>query len=570
MLTSSESTPLLGKPTPADVVAEGPSPNRALTPSQQEEQPGASTVRNFDGDPELMRQLKYILPPLAIGIFLAAADQTMTVASTGKIATDFDALNQAAWISTGSVSAASSRQKIFRSPTVHSYFLTLTSFQPLYGKFSDVFGRKTALLFAYTIFGIGCLLCGLSQNMGQLIAARAFSGIGGSGLTTVVTILFSDIVPLRERGTWQGYINLIFACGAAAGAPLGGLLADSIGWKWSFILQAPLCLIAFLAVALVLSSPKVNNNDWRAKLARLDFLGALLLILAVFSLLLGLDRGSNDSWLSPLALTALCLSLPLFAFFLLCEAKHATEPFAPLRILSSPPLLASFACNFFQFASYLGILFYLPMYYQAVGGLSAAHAGALLIPGVLGGVMGSLTGGKIMEWTGKYYWLTVSSFALYTLTFIPLVLFSGLVSHSTLGLSLGLAACGFTCGLTITSTLIALIATASTADHAVVTACSYLFRSLGSAVGVALAGSVFQQTLKYQLYKSLGSGNKAAEIVWKARESLDFIKTLEPEVRDLVRAGYAVAARNTFALQMVIASGALVSGFFIREANLSR
>lgn len=112
------------------------------------------------------------------------------------------------------------------------YFLTLTTFQPLYGKLSDIFGRKPTLLFAYAVFGLGCLLCGVSRTMGELIAARGFAGIGGGGMTTVTSILLSDIIPLRERGTWQGYLNIIFATGAALGAPLGGVFADDIGWRW--------------------------------------------------------------------------------------------------------------------------------------------------------------------------------------------------------------------------------------------------------------------------------------------------------------------------------------------------
>lgn len=129
------------------------------------------------------------------------------------------------------------------------YFLTLTSFQPLYGKVSDIFGRKPALLFAYAVFGLGCAFCGLARNLEELVAARAFAGectlqerllgrvlmkegIGGGGMTTVVSILMSDIVPLRQRGSWQGYMNIVYAIGASAGAPLGGLFADSIGWRW--------------------------------------------------------------------------------------------------------------------------------------------------------------------------------------------------------------------------------------------------------------------------------------------------------------------------------------------------
>jgi len=115
---------------------------------------------------------------------------------------------------------------------VTSYFLTLTSFQPLYGKLSDIFSRKSCLLVAYIIFGFGCLFCGLAQDINQLIAARALAGVGGGGMTVVVSVLLSDAIPLKDRGTWQGYINIIYAGGAGIGAPMGGFLADGIGWRW--------------------------------------------------------------------------------------------------------------------------------------------------------------------------------------------------------------------------------------------------------------------------------------------------------------------------------------------------
>lgn len=115
---------------------------------------------------------------------------------------------------------------------VRRYFLTLTSCQPLYGKLSDIFGRKECLLFSYVVFGLGCLGCGLAQDITQLIISRAVAGIGGGGMNAVVSILLTDIVPLRERGVWQGYMNIIFGAGTATGAPLGGLLADSLGWRW--------------------------------------------------------------------------------------------------------------------------------------------------------------------------------------------------------------------------------------------------------------------------------------------------------------------------------------------------
>lgn len=110
--------------------------------------------------------------------------------------------------------------------------MAITSFQPLFGKFCDIFGRKESLLSAYILFGLGCLACGLSQTLVQLCLSRALAGIGGGGMTAVVSIILSDIVPLRERGVWQGYLNIIYSLGTTTGAPLGGLLADTIGWRW--------------------------------------------------------------------------------------------------------------------------------------------------------------------------------------------------------------------------------------------------------------------------------------------------------------------------------------------------
>jgi hypothetical protein len=163
----------------------------------------------YAGLPEVRKRMKFIFPAVAIGVFLAAADGTIIISSYGKIGSELDALNKTSWIA-------------------NAYFLTLTAFQPLYGKLSDIFGRKACLLFAYSVFGLGCLFCGVAQDINQLIASRAFAGVGGGGMTTIVSIMLSDIVTLRERGKWQGYINIVYATGAATGAPLGGKLKGNI------------------------------------------------------------------------------------------------------------------------------------------------------------------------------------------------------------------------------------------------------------------------------------------------------------------------------------------------------
>ncbi|KAG9741510.1 MFS multidrug transporter, partial [Aureobasidium melanogenum] len=507
--------------------------------------------KQYEGQPEMRKKMKIIFPALTIGVLLSAADQTIIVSSYGKIGSELKALNNVSWIAT-------------------AYFLTLTSFQPLYGKMSDIFGRKSCLLFAYAVFGLGCLFCGMAQDMNQLIAARAFAGIGGGGMTTVVSILMSDAVPLRERGKWQGYVNIIYATGAGTGAPLGGILADSIGWRWAFLGQVPLCILAFVVVGLVLKLPKREQTDWKQKLRRIDFLGAAILIGAVFALLLALDRGSNVSWKANITIISISLSAPLFILFVLVEMKVAKEPFAPGHIIFSRSLFACYLCNFFSFSGWLAALFYIPLYFQAVDGLTATEAGVRLIPGIIAGVSGSLFGGFYMQRTGKFYYLTVIAYTCLVIGMTFVFLFSGLVANSTLGIIAGMCICGFSNGIGVTSTLIGLIANASRDDQAVATACSYLFRSLGSVFGVSMSATLANQALRERLAAVLSNGDSAAEIAERVRESLAYINTLEPGVKALVRVCYAQSTRAAFGLEIGLVAGAAASAWLIKEKALSK
>ncbi|KAG7010080.1 hypothetical protein G7Y79_00001g003520 [Physcia stellaris] len=534
--TASETSPLLPKgKTLSSEPAE--TPNRVLSntnctnihaqedlKSINEEQGKSNGEENNDeqyqGLPEVKKQLRYIIPAVAIGIFLAAGDQTIIVSTYGVIGSDLQALNKTSWIAT-------------------SYFLTLTSFQPLYGKLSDIFGRKSALLFAYAVFGLGCLFCGLARNMGELVAARMVAGIGGGGMTTVVSILMSDVVTLRERGVWQGIVNIIYATGAGCGAPLGGILADSIGLSWA-------------------KYPS-DSSHWKKKLKRVDFLGAFVLVGAVFTLLLGLDRGSNESWGALVTIASLCTSLVAFFLFVLIELKIAVEPFAPGRVVFGKSLFACYLCNFFSLGCYLAVLFYLPLFFQARDGLSAAQAGIRLLPGVVAGVTGSLYGGFIIRRTGRYYWLTIWAYIFQILEMIPIILCTGMATNNTYGIAVGFVIVGISNGIGVTATLIGLIANATQEDQAVATACSYLFRSLGSVVGISLTSTVVQQALRHQLQEKLGSSDDAATIMRNVRESLEYLKTLDPAIQELIRQCYGNAITAGFGLLIAIASLAAIS-----------
>lgn len=205
------------------------------------------------------------------------------------------------------------------------------------------------------------------------------------------------------------------------------------------------------------------------------------------------------------------------------------------------------------------VLFYIPLFYQAVDGFSATQAGVRLLPNVLGAVSGSLFGGLLIQRTGKYYRLTVVAYSTATLGSLLIILCTGLVVNNTYGISVGLALGGYCLGIGTTTTLIGLIANAAPEDQAVATACSYLFRSLGSVVILALSASVIQQSLRSQLQEQLSSGKDADEIVRRVRESLDYVKTLNPTVQEAVRQCYASSTRNGFVFMFGIACCGMVS-----------
>ena len=334
----------------------------------------------------------------------------------------------------------------------------------------------------------------------------------------------------------------------------------------SFLAQGPLCAIAFISVAVALKLPKRESSGWRDKLKRIDFLGALTLITAVFTLLLGLDRGSNVSWKTPITIASLCVSFPLFILFGVVEQRFAAEPFAPGRIIWDRSLVACYLCNFFSFGGWLSVIFYLPLFFQAVDGFNATQAGVRLLPGISSGVCGSLFAGLLMQRTGRYYWLTVVAYTALFIGVIPILLCTDFVVNSTYGISAGLVIAAFGNGIGVTSSLIGLISNAAPKDQAVATACSYLFRTLGSVLGLSLSATVVQQSLRNQLQERLNSGDDAAEIVKRVRESLDYMKSLDPEVRAVVSECYGTATRHGFMLMLGIVFFAMCSSCIVSPA----
>ncbi|KZT20120.1 MFS general substrate transporter, partial [Neolentinus lepideus HHB14362 ss-1] len=491
--------------------------------------------------------------PLTVGVFLTALDTTIVVSSYASIGSQFNQLQNTSWIASG-------------------YVLTVTSFQPLYGKLSDIFGRKPCLLMAYTLFGLGCLLCGVANDMNCLIAARALTGIGGGGILTVGSIIVSDMVPLRSRGTWQGVLNVIFATGQVTGAPLGGALADGIGWRWVFLVQVPLTLAAFLSVSFALRLPvKTSQVSFYSRLKRVDFAGAAALVTSILFLLLGLDRGGNVSWGDNLTVSFLIASALLFFLLAIVEFKFAKEPFAPAKIILSPSLAGPFMCNFCGVMSFMCIFYQISLYFQAVRNMTASQASLGLLPTIFAGTLGSLAGGLLIQATGKYYVLTVCTYGVMLLGTVFIVLFTGYGGYSLAGIITGLILMSLGNGTGVTTTLVALIANAGPEDQAVAIAVSYLYRSLGQIIGISAGSTLIQNKLRNLLAQHLVSRSLDIEqVARRVRESLEFINQLDPDVRVVVRQSYRDAFPSAFWFSVAAAAAAFFASFCIKEKSLMK
>lgn len=273
-------------------------------------------------------------------------------------------------------------------------------------------------------------------------------------------------------------------------------------------------------------------------------------------------------WSHIITIVALSLAPVFFGLFLFVEMKVASNPFAPGHIIFDRSLFACYLVNFFGVAGQMAILFFMPLFFQAVQGLTATQSGALLVPGMIAGVIASLLGGWIIKRTEKFYAITVSAYALLLVAALPLGL--SVWFRSTAGEVVGLVATSFGAGCGITTTLVGLLANAAVEDTAVVVACSYLFRSLGSSIGISTGSAVLQQVLRTQLASRLPNGDEVREIEENVRQSLDYIKELPPHLAAQVRSSYQVATLGALALITIYLAISFLTAFWIKERPLKR
>lgn len=480
-----------------------------------------------------------------------AEDTTIVATLTAPISSSFHSLSLLSWLAT-------------------SYLVSNAAFQPLSGRLTDIFSRRTGLVLSNIFFAAGNVICGLAKSEWTIILGRVVAGIGGGGLTAISTFVTSDLVPLRKRGVWQGIGNLCYGAGSGLGGVFGGWIHDHLGWRWAFLIQVPFVAVSCIIVALTVKVPVKETA--KGKLKRVDFLGAITLVITLVLFLLGLNAGGNQvPWTHPLILTTLPLSAVSLCVFAYVEANIASEPVIPVRLLMDRTVSSACLTNWFTTMAVFGLLFYLPLFFQ-VQGLSPTAAGVRLIPQAVGTALGSLGSGILMRATGRYQAMNLVAMAF-------MVLGSSLICTMDLNTPallpfLYFFILGVAYGSMLTITLVALISAVDHKHHAVITSASYAFRSTGSTIGITVASAVFQNMLKSGLWTRFGNREDADELIRRIRDSLDEIWKLPADLKPGVLDAYMTSLRAAFVtlLGLAIVGGAVSLGMRQHKlhSNLAR
>ncbi|MEK7426374.1 MAG: MDR family MFS transporter, partial [Actinomycetota bacterium] len=323
------------------------------------------------------RERLVIISGLMTGLLLAALDQTIVSTALPTIVGEFGGIDHLSWV-------------------VTAYLLASTASMPLYGKISDLYGRKKVYQSAIVIFLVASALCGLSQTLTQLIAFRALQGIGGGGLMSLTFTIVGDIVPPRERGRYTGYLSGTFALASVVGPLVGGFLTDSFSWRWVFYVNLPLGIAALVVTGIVLRLPfhRARHN--------LDLVGAALLVTSVTSCLLATVWASGEhGWGAPLTVGLYAAAIVGAVSFVWWE-RHVDEPVLPLRMFERPGFSPAVAIAFLAGAAMFGAMVFLPVFLQGVQGSAATNAGLLLLPLMMAMMVSSLVTGKLTTRNGRY------------------------------------------------------------------------------------------------------------------------------------------------------------------------
>ncbi|MEU6930752.1 MFS transporter [Streptomyces sp. NPDC046385] len=494
------------------------------------------------GEGQSHRTVMIAIGALLLGMLLAALDQTIVSTALPTIVSELGGMEHLSWV-------------------VTAYMLASTAATPLWGKLGDQYGRKKLFQSAIVLFLIGSALCGIAQNMPQLIAFRAVQGLGGGGLMVLSMAIVGDLVSPRERGRYQGLFGAVFGATSVLGPLLGGLFTEHLSWRWVFYINLPIGIVALFVIAAVLHIPVGGTRH------TIDYLGTFLIASVATCLVLVASLGGTTwAWGSPQIIGLAVLGVVLLVWFVYVE-RRAAEPVLPLKLFRIRTFSLVSVISFIVGFAMFGAMTYLPTFLQVVRGVSPTMSGVHMLPMVLGMLITSTASGQIVSRTGRWKVFPLAGTAV---TCLGLLLLHRLTeTSSTWQMSVYFFVFGAGLGLVMQVLVLVVQNAVSYQDLGVATSGATFFRSIGASFGVAIFGTVFTNRLTDKLEGALAGqqlppGTGASQIAADPRA----IAALPPELRPSVLHAYATSITDVFLYAAPVVLVGFVVACFLKEDPL--
>jgi EmrB/QacA subfamily drug resistance transporter len=483
-------------------------------------------------EPLAHRQILVVFSGLLLVMLLAALDSTIVSTALPTIVGELGGLEHLGWVVTG-------------------YLLAQTIVTPIYGKLGDLYGRKTVLQSAILLFLAGSVLCGLSQNMTQLILFRAIQGLGGGGLTVTTQAVVGDIVAPRDRGRYQGIFGAAFGLASIAGPLLGGYFTTHLSWRWIFYINLPLGVIALAVLGATLPAKSVR------RVHAIDYVGAALFAVVLSSVTLLSDLGGTTyPWSSPMMLGLIATVVVSLVLFVLAEGR-ASEPVLPLRLFAQRTFAVASAVGLIVGFALFGSATYLPVYLQIVKGASPTRSGMEMLPMMAGMLTTSILSGQLISRTGRYKLFPVAGTGVMT---VGLYLLSRLtVNSDMLTTSAAILLLGIGLGMVMQVLVIVVQNSVDYRDLGVATSGATLFRLVGGSLGTAVLGAIFASRLAANLSRLVPIAGAAGNPDMARRMSASLLAQLPPPVRAAYLASFTASLNTVF----LVAAGMCAVGFVL-------